>query len=111
MTHGVESAGTVLARPEPGRAWVYLTFGTVFGNATLLRAAAAALARLPVDVLVASGSVAPGELADLRRDRSWTVSGPSTLNLSRCIAGGHQGAQSSANQDEHNAIPPRTVLK
>jgi UDP:flavonoid glycosyltransferase YjiC (YdhE family) len=56
-------------RPEPGRPWVYLTLGTVFGNATLLRAAAAALARLPVDVLVASGSVAPGELADVRRAR------------------------------------------
>jgi UDP:flavonoid glycosyltransferase YjiC (YdhE family) len=54
-------------RPEPGRAWVYLTLGTVFGDSAVLRAAAGALARLPVDVLVATGSVAPDELADLRR--------------------------------------------
>lgn len=54
-------------RPEPGRAWVYLTLGTVVGDAAVLRAAVGALARLPVDVLVATGSVAPRELADLRR--------------------------------------------
>jgi UDP:flavonoid glycosyltransferase YjiC (YdhE family) len=54
-------------RPAPGRAWVYLTLGTVFSDSAVLRTAAGALARLPVDVLVATGSVAPRELSDLRR--------------------------------------------
>jgi hypothetical protein len=58
VTHGVESAGTVLAPARTGASVDLSHALPVFGNATLLRAAAAALALLPVDVLLASGSVA-----------------------------------------------------
>jgi UDP:flavonoid glycosyltransferase YjiC (YdhE family) len=48
-----------------GRPWVFLTLGTSFGEAGVLRTALAGLRGLDVDVLVATGSVDVGELADL----------------------------------------------
>lgn len=48
-----------------GRPWVLLTLGTSFGDADVLRTALTGLRELEVDVLVATGSVDPGELADL----------------------------------------------
>ena len=47
------------------RPWVYLTLGTAMGDADVLRRTVAGLARLDVDVLLATGSVAVGELADV----------------------------------------------
>ncbi|MCD2193827.1 glycosyltransferase [Actinomycetospora endophytica] len=48
-----------------GRPWVLLTLGTAFGEADVLRTALTGLRGLDVDVLVATGSVEAGELADL----------------------------------------------
>ncbi|SDR04812.1 glycosyltransferase [Actinopolyspora saharensis] len=53
-----------LLHREPGRGLAYLTFGTGFGTAELLREAAAALARLPLRLLVATGPVSPAELGE-----------------------------------------------
>jgi UDP:flavonoid glycosyltransferase YjiC (YdhE family) len=52
-------------RTFTGRRWVLLTLGTSFGEAGVLRTALAGLSGLDVDVLVATGSVAADELADL----------------------------------------------
>lgn len=54
-----------LQRPDSGRPWVYLTLGTAMGEARVLRAAAEGLARLDVDILLASGSVDVAELGDI----------------------------------------------
>jgi UDP:flavonoid glycosyltransferase YjiC (YdhE family) len=59
--------GFVLRR-RPGTRWVLLTLGTAFGDAGVLRAAVEGLAAPDLDVLVATGSVDAGELADLDRD-------------------------------------------
>ncbi|WP_433801348.1 glycosyltransferase [Actinomycetospora sp. CA-084318] len=56
------------ARRRPGTRWVLLTLGTAFGDAGVLRAAVEGLAAADLDVLVATGSVDAGELADLDRD-------------------------------------------
>lgn len=56
------------ARRRPGTRWVLLTLGTAFGDAGVLRAAVEGLAAPDLDVLVATGSVDAGELADLDRD-------------------------------------------
>ena len=48
-----------------GRPWVLLTLGTAFGEAGVLRTALTGLGGLDVDVLIAAGSVDPGELADV----------------------------------------------
>jgi UDP:flavonoid glycosyltransferase YjiC (YdhE family) len=48
-----------------GRPWVLLTLGTAFGEADVLRTALTGLGGLDVDVLVATGSVEAGELADV----------------------------------------------
>ncbi len=48
-----------------GRPWVLLTLGTAFGEAGVLRTALNGLRGLDVDVLIAAGSVGPGELADV----------------------------------------------
>lgn len=66
-------AVTIRPWPKPpqgprGRRWVYLTLGTAMGDARVLRRAVQGLRRLEVDVLVATGSVAAGELADLDGD-------------------------------------------
>ncbi|MDL5154332.1 glycosyltransferase [Actinomycetospora termitidis] len=53
---------------RPGNPWVLLTLGTAFGQAGVLRAAVEGLAAPDRDVLVATGSVDAGELADLRAD-------------------------------------------
>jgi UDP:flavonoid glycosyltransferase YjiC (YdhE family) len=57
-----------VARRRPGTRWVLLTLGTAFGDAGVLRAAVEGLAAADLDVLVATGSVDAGELADLDRD-------------------------------------------
>lgn len=56
------------ARRRAGTRWVLLTLGTAFGDAGVLRAAVEGLAAPDLDVLVATGSVDAGELADLDRD-------------------------------------------
>lgn len=48
-----------------GRPWVLLTLGTAFGEADVLRTALTGLNGLDVDVLIATGSVEAGELADV----------------------------------------------
>ncbi|WP_433785433.1 glycosyltransferase [Actinomycetospora sp. CA-101289] len=55
--------------PASGRPWAYLTLGTAMGTSGVLRTAAAALAGLDLDVLVAAGSIAIGELDGLATDR------------------------------------------
>jgi UDP:flavonoid glycosyltransferase YjiC (YdhE family) len=45
-------------RPDSGRPWVYLTLGTLFGNAQVLRTAVEGLTRLDVDVLLSAGGSA-----------------------------------------------------
>ena len=55
--------------PASGRPWAYLTLGTAMGTPATLRTAAAALVGLDLDVLVAAGSVAVGELDGLAGDR------------------------------------------
>lgn len=79
--HGDELAGLPLrptawnppvpgsAPPTSGRPWAYLTLGTAMGAPAALRTAAAALAGLDLDVLVAAGSVAVTELDGLASDR------------------------------------------
>ncbi|MDU0293637.1 glycosyltransferase [Saccharothrix longispora] len=64
-----------VAHAEPGalparrgsRPLVYLTLGTAFGTPELLTAAVAGLATLGVDVVVATGRVAPERLGELPR--------------------------------------------
>ena len=55
--------------PASGRPWAYLTLGTAMGAPATLRTAAAALVGLDLDVLVAAGSVAVGDLDGLASDR------------------------------------------
>lgn len=51
---------------RPGRALIYLTLGTAFGDAEVLRRAIAGLSALDADVLVAAGpTVETGELGEL----------------------------------------------
>jgi UDP:flavonoid glycosyltransferase YjiC (YdhE family) len=57
------SASGALVERTPGRPLVYLTLGTAYATAAVLRTAIAGLAALPVDVLVAVGPVLdPAEL-------------------------------------------------
>lgn len=51
-----------------GRPWILLTLGTAFGEAGVLRTAVDALRALDVDVVVATGSVDAGELADVETE-------------------------------------------
>lgn len=52
--------------PRTGqRPWVYLTLGTAIGDVQVLRRAAEGLARLDVEVLIASGSIDAAEVDDL----------------------------------------------
>nr|WP_246300874.1 glycosyltransferase [Actinopolyspora biskrensis] len=53
-----------LLHREPGHGLAYLSFGTGFGTAELLRETSAALARLPLHLLVATGPVDPAELGE-----------------------------------------------
>ncbi|GGM90841.1 glycosyltransferase [Dactylosporangium sucinum] len=55
----------VEAQPAAGSPIVYLTFGTAFGTAELIRAAAEGVDRLGLPVVVAAGRVPPEELDDL----------------------------------------------
>lgn len=55
----------VPSSPTPDGPWVYLTLGTAMGDAEVLRTAVGGLSRLGLDVLVSTGSVDAGELADV----------------------------------------------
>jgi hypothetical protein len=69
------SESGALVERTSGRPLVYLTLGTAYATLPVLRAAIAGLARLPVDVLVATGpALEPadlGEVGDHVRVRSW----------------------------------------
>jgi len=64
-----------LVERTPGRPLVYLTLGTVFATAAVLRQAVDGLAALPVDVLVAAGPAldpaALGDVPDHVRVAAW----------------------------------------
>jgi UDP:flavonoid glycosyltransferase YjiC (YdhE family) len=71
---GWSECGALVER-TPGRPLVYLTLGTAYATAPVLRTAIAGLARLPVDVLVATGPALDpatlGEVPDHVRVRGW----------------------------------------
>lgn len=68
------SQSGALVERTPGRPLVYLTLGTAYATAPVLRTAVDGLARLPVDVLVATGQVAGiGDVPPHVRVRPWVA--------------------------------------